>query len=74
MSASEEQADFSALDDPEFLAERARVRELLESTPPCSPDRAGLTVLYAAMSAEFDRRAGNAWASARQTRESSRTP
>jgi len=65
MSASEERADFSALDDPEFLAERARVREQLERTPPRSPGLAELTALYAALSVEFDRRAGNAWKRAR---------
>src|ERR1700753_722832 len=31
---SEERQDLAALDDPEFLAERRRVREELERTPP----------------------------------------
>ncbi len=61
---STEQVDFSQLDDPDFLAERRRVREELEHTPEQSPDRAGLAARYEAMSAEFDRRAARAWAAA----------
>jgi len=63
-SQSTEQADFRQLDDPEFLAERRRVREELERAPEQSPDRAKLAAHYAAMSAEFDRRASQAWTGA----------
>ena len=63
-SPSPEQADFSTLADPDFLAERRRVREALEHVPEQSPDRARLAARYAAMSAEFDRRAARAWAAA----------
>jgi hypothetical protein len=43
--------DFTQLDDPAFLAERARVRETIES----------LTERYEALNAEFDRRAAAKW-------------
>jgi hypothetical protein len=43
--------DFTQLDDPAFLAERSRVRGEIEA----------LTALYAALTAEFDRRAATAW-------------
>ena len=43
--------DLTQLDDPAFLAERARVRETIES----------LTERYAALTAEFDRRAAAKW-------------
>ena len=45
--------DFSAMDDPEFLAERRRVRELIEA----------LRDRYEALTREFDRRAAAKWAS-----------
>jgi hypothetical protein len=38
------------MDDPDFLAERRRVREELERTPVAS---AALTACYAALTAEF---------------------
>jgi len=63
-SPSTEQIDFRQLDDPDFLAERKRVREALESTPEQSPGRAWLAARYDAMSAEFDRRASRAWTAA----------
>jgi hypothetical protein len=46
--------DFTQLDDPAFLAERSRVRGEIEA----------LTALYAALTAEFDRRAAGAWKAA----------
>ncbi|MGH3246227.1 MAG: hypothetical protein ACRDYB_14830 [Acidimicrobiales bacterium] len=46
--------DFTAMNDPEFLAERARVRETL----------AALTEQYRKLNDEFDRRARILWASA----------
>jgi hypothetical protein len=48
MSAS---YDFSAMDDPAFLAERKRVREAVEA----------LQERYEALNEEFDRRASAAW-------------
>jgi len=55
--------DFSKLDDPEFIAERRRVRALVERTPTDeqSPE---LLRQYQAIDAEFLRRAGLAWAAA----------
>jgi hypothetical protein len=58
---SEVHQDLAALDDPAFLAERRRVREELEGTP---TDRDELTARYAALDAEFIRRARAAWAQA----------
>jgi hypothetical protein len=56
----EEFSEFAELDDPEFLAERRRVREALEHVPEqaVSPE---LTVRYERLNAEFDRRAAAAW-------------
>jgi hypothetical protein len=59
-----EQADFSQLSDPDFLAERRRVREALENAPEQSPGRDRLAARQAAMTAEFDRRASLAWTAA----------
>jgi hypothetical protein len=50
-------ADLATLDDPEFLAARARVRGLLE----LAPDDIELAVEHDRMTAEFDRRASAAW-------------
>jgi hypothetical protein len=61
---SEERQDLAALDDPEFLAERRRVREELERTPP--PGSADLAARFAALDEEFIRRARAAWAPASQ--------
>jgi len=49
MSDSDE---FTAMSDPDFLAERKRVRETLEA----------LTERYRVINIEFDRRAGAEWA------------
>jgi hypothetical protein len=62
--------DYRELADPEFLAERAVVREQLVRTPQDSTDRAELTALYARMTEEFDRRARAAWAEAMPRRAS----
>ena len=59
-----EPPDFSTMTDPDFLAERRRVREQLEDLPDQSPDRARLARLYTAMDVEFDRRARAAWSTA----------
>jgi hypothetical protein len=48
MSAGDE---FAAMSDPDFLAERRRVRESIEA----------LTERYRIINIEFDRRAGTAW-------------
>lgn len=52
--------DFTQLDDPAFLAERARIRDELEHTPEHSVST-GLTGRYQAMNEEFLRRASAAW-------------
>lgn len=53
----EDDADFTRMDDPEFLDERARVRELLESLPLDHDDYDRLAARYRAMQEEFFRRA-----------------
>ena len=52
--------DFTKLDDPQFLAERRRVREALDSTQgtAASPD---LTARLEALDEEFLRRARSSW-------------
>jgi hypothetical protein len=55
--------DFTQLDDPSFLTERARLRGLLEGQPADESSRAELQQRYEAMTAEFCRRARIAWAS-----------
>lgn len=62
MQKSNARDDFTELDDPAFLAERARVRQLLEHQPEQAIDRDGLERLYDAMTEEFCRRAGIKWA------------
>lgn len=51
---------FTQLNDPEFLAERRRVREELEHAPEHAVS-AELTARYEALSDEFLRRASAAW-------------
>ena len=46
--------EFTGMSDPDFLAERKRVRETLEA----------LTERYRVINIEFDRRAGAKWATA----------
>ncbi len=60
---SEEDSDFTTMDDPAFLAERSRVREELEHTPENAVSME-LTIRYRAMNAEFLRRASAAWEAA----------
>jgi hypothetical protein len=50
--------DFATMDDPQFLAERARVREELEHIPEVSAE---LAARYQRLNDEFDRRASAAW-------------
>jgi len=52
--------DFTQLDDPEFLAERRRVRDALEG-PHESGARPDLTARSEAMNEEFLRRARASW-------------
>jgi hypothetical protein len=52
--------DFTQLSDPAFLAERRRVRELLERTPEHEVS-ASLTDRYARLTDEFLKRARLAW-------------
>jgi hypothetical protein len=60
---NEESADLTAMDDPDFLAERSRVRDELEHTPEHTV-RAELTARYQRLNDEFIRRARIAWAQA----------
>jgi hypothetical protein len=57
-------ADFTTLDDPQFLSARARLRERLAELPEHHPDHAELQQLYDAMTSEFDRRARRSWTQA----------
>jgi hypothetical protein len=62
MRTDEEPADFfHQLDDPAFLAERARLRSRLEHVPENAVGRHRLERLYEAMTEEFCRRARIAW-------------
>jgi hypothetical protein len=53
--------DFTELDDPSFLSERARLRGLLEGQSVDETGRAELEQRYDAMTVEFCRRARIAW-------------
>ena len=53
--------DFTNMTDPEFLAERRRVREALEHTPELDVS-ATLTDRYERLNEEFLRRARISWA------------
>jgi hypothetical protein len=57
--AMNDDADFSQLDDPDFLAERRRVRDELEHQPETSAE---LNTRYQELNEEFLRRARIAWA------------
>jgi hypothetical protein len=65
MRTDEEPADFNQLDDPAFLAERARLRHRLAHVPENAAGRPRLERLYDAMTEEFCRRARIAWTRAR---------
>jgi hypothetical protein len=52
--------EFAEMDDPEFLAERRKMRDELE----LAPEDEQLLRRYEAIDAEFLRRAGLAWAAA----------
>jgi len=53
--------EFAKMGDPEFLAERAYVREQLERLPEVSAE---LAARYQRLNDEFDRRASAAWEAA----------
>ena len=55
--------DFTKLDDPSFLTERARLRGLLEDQAIDEAGRSELQQRYDAMTVEFCRRARIAWTS-----------
>ena len=57
---SEESEDFTGMGDPEFLAERSRVRDELEHTVGDAA-RTELAALYRRLDDEFIRRARIAW-------------
>jgi hypothetical protein len=57
---TEEQLDLATLDDVAFLAERRRVRGLIEGAPDGSQSPE-LKERYRQLDAEFDRRARAAW-------------
>jgi hypothetical protein len=50
--------DFTEMDDPEFLVERRRLHDAIADTPPADVPDAELRNQYAAIEAEFLRRAG----------------
>lgn len=56
---SEDDADFTRMGDPEFLEERARIRDLLERLPLDHDDYGRLAARYRAMQEEFFRRASS---------------
>ena len=57
---SEDDADFTRMGDPEFLEERARIRDLLERLPLDDDEYGRLAARYRAMQEEFFRRASSA--------------
>jgi len=59
-----EATDITTLNDHDFLDERRRVLEELESSRSETTDCAELRAHYDEMNAEFDRRARAAWATA----------
>jgi hypothetical protein len=75
MRTDGEPADFFyQLDDPAFLAERARLRSRLEHVPENAIGRPGLERLYEAMTEEFCRRARLAWTRSRLAATARRRP
>lgn len=69
MPQTSQPGDFTKLDDPAFLAERARTRRLLEHAPGNAVNRAELERLYEAMDAEFNRRARAEWTGESKTKK-----
>jgi hypothetical protein len=64
-----EPADFTHIDDPAFLDERARLRGRLEHLPQNARGRDEIERRYEAKTEEFLRRARIAWTSAPPSRE-----
>jgi hypothetical protein len=64
MQPLHEPSDYTHLDDPAFLDERARIRERLEHEPENTIGHAELARVYDAMTEEFLRRARVAWTTA----------
>jgi hypothetical protein len=56
VQATDKLADLRSLDDPAFIAERARVRAELEHVPLGALERADLELLYGRVMDELDRR------------------
>ena len=61
---SDDNDDFTQLDDSALLSRRAEMRAELERLPPASPDHAVLTARYDRSTVEVDARAREAWSSA----------
>jgi hypothetical protein len=64
MNLSDEQLEFTRLDDSALLSRRAEMRAELERLPLASPDHAALTALYDLSTEEIDDRARKAWSRA----------
>jgi hypothetical protein len=58
---SDDNDDFTQLDDSALLSRRAEMRAELERLPPASPAHAALTALYDRSTEEIDDRARKAW-------------
>ncbi|HEY0937081.1 MAG TPA: hypothetical protein VGD91_25505 [Trebonia sp.] len=56
--------EYAAMDDPQLIAERARIRSELERLSPETDDRRSLACLYDIATAELDHRARLAWTTA----------
>jgi hypothetical protein len=61
---SDDNDDFTQLDDSALLSRRAEMRAELERLPPASPDHAALTVRYDRSTEEVNARARKAWSKA----------
>lgn len=63
---SEDNGDFTALDDAALIDLRTQMRAELERLAPHSPDHAELSARYDQSTLEIDDRARRAWAAARK--------
>jgi hypothetical protein len=61
---SDDNDEFTQLDDSALLSRRAEMRAELERLPPASPDHAVLAARYDRSTVEVDARAREAWSSA----------
>jgi hypothetical protein len=64
MNLSDEQLDFTQLDDSALISRRAEMRAELERLPPASSAHAALAALYDLSTEEIDDRARKAWSAA----------